>query len=409
VTEPGGPNRRQFLESVAMVSFAGAMTGGAVAAAADAVPNAKILGASGTATSARSRRVWRPFTDRKIRVGIVGNGVCKFGPSFGFQDHPNVTVAAVSDLFPDRCDEMSKVCRCPTKYPSLEELVNDDSIEAVFVATDAPSHVRHCIDVLKHGKHVACAVPAVWASVEDAHRLYETVKACGKKYMMFETSAFHEDCYAMRQIYRAGGFGTLVYSEGEYHHYSSTPIPSYKNWRLGAPPQWYPTHANAYFVCVTNGSFTEVSCLGMPSLQPRFQPQNNAYKNTFGTEIALMRTSEGGMARMAGSRDIPDMGSESGRVYGQRGWMAGMAYHGEEKKLPDLERPPLPPSVATGHHGGSSGFLMNEFVTAILEDRSPMVDIVAALNMTVAGVVAHQSAVKGGELLRIPQFASLKP
>ena len=223
---------------------------------------------------------------------------------------------------------------------------------------------------------------------------------------MFETSAFHEDCYAMRQIYRAGGFGALVYSEGEYHHYSSTPIPSYKNWRLGAPPQWYPTHANAYFVCVTNGSFTEVSCLGMPSLQPRFQPQNNAYKNTFGTEIALMRTSEGGMARMAGSRDIPDMGSESGRVYGQRGWMAGMVYHGEEKKLPGLERPPLPPSVATGHHGGSSGFLMNEFVTAILEDRSPMVDIVAALNMTVAGVVAHQSAVKGGRVASNPAICA---
>ena len=41
---------------------------------------------------------------------------------------------------------------------------------------------------------------------------------------------------------------------------------------------------------------------------------------------------------------------------------------------------------------------MNEFVTAILEDRKPMVDITLALNMTVAGIVAHQSAGKGGEL-----------
>ena len=47
---------------------------------------------------------------------------------------------------------------------------------------------------------------------------------------------------------------------------------------------------------------------------------------------------------------------------------------------------------------------MNEFVTAILEDRKPLVDIVAALNMTVAGIVAHQSALKDGELLKIPQF-----
>ena len=28
------------------------------------------------------------------------------------------------------------------------------------MATDAPSHARHCMEVLKHGKHVMCAVPA---------------------------------------------------------------------------------------------------------------------------------------------------------------------------------------------------------------------------------------------------------
>ena len=81
-----------------------------------------------------------------------------------------------------------------------------------------------------------------------------------------------------------------------------------------------------------------------------------------------------------------------------------MNYTGQMKRLPSLERPPLPPTVAPGGHGGSHGPLMNEFVTAILEDRKPMVDITLALNMTVAGIVAHQSAGKGGELLKIPQF-----
>jgi hypothetical protein len=83
------------------------------------------------------------------------------------------------------------------------------------------------------------------------------------------------------------------------------------------------------------------------------------------------------------------------------------AYEGQAKKLPNLERPPLPPGVAPGGHGGSHGQLMNEFVMAILADRRPLVDICMALNLTVAGVVAHQSALKGGELLKIPQFAPL--
>ena len=77
--------------------------------------------------------------------------------------------------------------------------------------------------------------------------------------------------------------------------------------------------------------------------------------------------------------------------------MTGMAYDGLEKQLPDLACPPLPPTVAPGGHGGSHGHLMNEFVTAILENRKPLVDVAAALNMTVAGIVAHQSALKDGE------------
>jgi hypothetical protein len=47
---------------------------------------------------------------------------------------------------------------------------------------------------------------------------------------------------------------------------------------------------------------------------------------------------------------------------------------------------------------------MNEFVTAILEDRQPLVDIAQSLNMTIAGIVAHQSAVKDGLLIKIPQY-----
>jgi predicted dehydrogenase len=399
-------SRRSFLRNMAFGSFgAVAACGLPQTAAAQAPPDEKTLGEAGVKTSERPTGEWKPVSERKIRVGIVGNGACKFGSAFGFQDHPNVTVTAVSDLFPDRCSELAKDCRCEKTYPSLEELVKDDSIEAVWVATDAPSHAKHCIEVLKHGKHVASAVPAAFGSLEDAQKLFEAVKSSGLKYMMFETSSFHEDLYAMRQIYRAGGFGKMVYSEGEYYHYMPTGLPSHGNWRDGLPPQLYPTHSNAYYVSVTDGSFTEVSCQGMVSKLKKYQPENNQYKNPFATEIALLRTSEGGMARMGVSIDSPGFNDEGGRVRGQRGSMSGMNYQGLEKNLPNLSRPALPPSVAPGGHGGSHGFLTNEFIEAILLDRKPLVDIVAALNMTVAGIVSHQSALKDGELMKIPQFA----
>ena len=53
---------------------------------------------------------------------------------------------------------------------------------------------------------------------------------------------------------------------------------------------------------------------------------------------------------------------------------------------------------------GSHGHLTEEFVSAILQDRKPLIDVCQALNMTVSGIVAHQSALKGGELMKIPQY-----
>ncbi len=390
-------SRRSFLQTVGLGAAALGVAGTALG------QEKKIQGFDETPKEPKPGRKWTPVSDRKLRVGIVGYGVCRFGAAFSFQDHPNVTVAAVSDLFPDRCAELAKACRCEKTYPSLEEMIKDDAIEAVFVATDAPSHARHCIDVLKHGKHVACAVPATFGSLEDADKLFETVKASGLAYMMFETSYFRPDCYAMRTIYNAGGFGKLVYSEGEYYHYAVPEIASYRNWRVGLPPQWYPTHSNAYYVGVTGGSFTEVSCMAMPSVLDKLQPENNVYKNPFGTEIALLRTSDGGTARMGVSWDTPGDGGERGRIRGQRGTFYEK-YQGLEKNLPDTAPTPLPQGVAAGGHGGSHGRLMDEFVQSILQGRKPLVDVAQALNMSVAGVVSHLSALKDGELMKIPQY-----
>ncbi len=394
-------SRRFFLQTLG-ASAAVATLPQAVRAAepAKAPP---IQGFEAAPTTAEMQRGWTPVSDRKLRVGIVGYGVCQFGAAFGFQDHPNVEIVAVSDLIPERRAGLAKACRCPKTYPSLEELVKDDKIEAVFVATDAPRHARHCIEVLRHGKHVASAVPAVFGSMEEADALFAAVKSSGLKYMMFETSCFHDELYAMRRLYHAGRLGQIVYAEGEYYHYMEQPIDSYEGWRIGLPPQWYPTHSNAYYVGVTDGSFTEVSCMGMPSLIEHLRPAHNRYQNPFGTEIALFRTGEGGTARMAVSWDTPGFSGEMGRIRGQRGTYYGK-FEGLETALPELKRPPLTPGVAAGGHGGSHGYLMDEFVSAILADRKPLVDIAVALNMTVSGIIAHQSALKDGELLKIPQY-----
>jgi len=241
--------RRDFLGTLGKASL-----GAAVAASLSA-----------RAAQPKSQKKWRPVSDKKVRMGVVGYGVCRFGAAFGFQDHPNVEIVAVSDLIPDRRRGLMKACRCDRSYESLEVLVKDKTIDAVFIATDAPSHARHCIEVLQHGKHVMTAVPATYGSLEDAEKLVETVQKTGLKYQMAETSCFRADCYAMRRIYHAGGFGRIIYSEGEYFHYGPTPLGSYKGWRVGCPPLWYPTHSTAYYIGATGPTSPEQTNTTIPS------------------------------------------------------------------------------------------------------------------------------------------------
>lgn len=406
-------NRRDFLST-------GAATAGMVSLMGYLRADEPIAGFDQTATDVDESNVWKPVSDRKIKVGIVGYGVCRFGAAFEFQNHPNVEIVAVSDLFPDRCDGLAKACRCDKTYPSLEEMVKDDSIEAIFCATDAPSHAKHAVLCLEHGKHVCHAVPVFYGDIDDAERLLETVKKNrGLKYAMFETSSFHDDIYAMEKIYAAGVFGKLIYSEGEYchpHTIGDPPLGSYKDWRKNSVPHWYPTHGSAYYISVTHGSLLDVSSRGVAPFQGEVVP--NANGNVFKTEASLFRTSEGGLFRLVNSASQGEY-LEAGRI---RGEYAGYDGHNGridgfvgdrlgkermEKAAPNLalKKPLLPPSVNAGGHGGSHGYLSNDFIEAILLDREPFVGIIDALNMTVPGYYAHLSALKDGETLKIPQYS----
>ena len=65
----------------------------------------------------------------------------------------------------------------------------------------------------------------------------------------------------------------------------------------------------------------------------------------------------------------------------------------------------LPSGVSPGGHGGSHGYLGDDYIDAILRARKPAVDVIDALNMTVPGYYAHLSAVKNGENFKIPQYS----
>jgi len=390
-------SRRDFLHATGAATL-----GAAIARASPAAPGAD----------------QRPQYDKKIRMGIVGGG---FGASFQWHLDPNCIVEAVSDLRTDRRERLMKVYKCEKSYESLEKLILDDDIDAVAVFTGAPDHVRHCVAVMNTGKHCISAVPAAM-SLEECEELIEAKERNDVKYMMAETSHYRAPAMLMRQLYRDGIFGEILYSEVEYYHpmdpgskerqrlwyYQGKPT-----WRHCYPPMLYPTHCTDFVVGVTGERFVEVSCMGAgPDDDPEFE--NNQYNNPFDTGIALLRTDRGNICRCNRSRTLHAHG-ERAQWFGDTmsafmsSW-AGQPFVVKQEGKPNvtahpdyMDLLPEPMRVKTGH-GNSHTFLTHEFIMALVEDREPVIEVYTAVAETAPGIVAHESALSGGEKLKIPSF-----
>ncbi len=367
---------------------------------------------------------------KKLRIGIVGG---RFGCSFQFHEHPDCIVEAVSDLRPERRERLMKVYNCSKSYQSLELLVKDNSIDAVGVFTEGPNHVRHVLECLKHGKHVLCAVPACWATVEEAEILYEAVKKSGLIYMMAETSYYQQFTISARKFYKEGIFGELYYCESEYQHDGLEKLyfeNGKRTWRHGVAPMHYPTHCTAHLISVTGERLLKVACNGWGDDDPILRDNN--YNNPFWNESAMFTTNKGKAFRVNVWWKGAHLGCERAQWLGDK-----MSFYASnplgtgpviisatdqlgkddagfvktEGKIQQYQQPdwwetdllPEPLRHNSGHQG-SHTFITHEFVDACIHHRKPTVDIHEALAYTVPGIIAHESALRGGEQLIIPQI-----
>ena len=55
-------------------------------------------------------------------------------------------------------------------------------------------------------------------------------------------------------------------------------------------------------------------------------------------------------------------------------------------------------------HGGSHPHLAHEFLRALVEERDPMPNAVQSANWTCVGLCAHESALAGGKIVKLPAF-----
>ena len=393
---------------------------------------AGVAGGAGTARGAQSSGAAagpRPSAG-KLRIGIVGGG---FGASFQWHLHPHCEVSAVCDIRPDRLRRLTEVYSCGNTYRDFREMLKHPGLDAVAVFTPQRLHVWMANTAMEAGKHVISAVPA-GLFIEELERLLETVKRTGMKYMMAETSYYRPEIMTCQEWAREGKFGTIFYSEAEYHHegsillmYDDRGLPTRGH---GFPPMHYPTHGTGSVISVIRERLVEVYAIGWGDAHEILR--TNRYQNPFWNTTGFFKTSGGHSSRISVFWHVAAGGAERAQFYGDRlsyimkrpegssNTVIRIAKEGktviDENGYPvgdvEIEAYAQPnhfdklPSSMRGKtgHGGSHTFLTHEFVQAIREDRHPSVNVWEAIAYTVPGIIAHQSALKGGELLKIPDY-----
>ena len=286
----------------------------------------------------------------------------------------------------------------------------------------------------------------------------QAVEETGRIYMMAETSYYYPAVIYCRRRHAEGAFGSIVYSECEYYHDWDHGLYAVARWRggdrwrwsAGAPPMYYPTHSTSQIMSVTGARMTRVSCQGFVDHHSDavYEAANNEYGNTFSNEVALFAMSDGSACRVNEFRRIGHPGAVRMSLFGTEGSfeeaVGSQRFLGKGKDdavdVSDLLTCRTEPADGDrgemgavtsrdGTHLGAAPIhpverLPREFAGLPngpcrrppvpgrrLRPRLPRGDAAAqhvwnAAAYTVPGIIAHESALRGGELLDIPDLGT---
>ncbi|WP_284986253.1 Gfo/Idh/MocA family oxidoreductase [Arthrobacter sp. fls2-241-R2A-172] len=389
-------------------------------------------------------------------IGVVGVG--QFGSQFAhlFKLHPGVSAVYAVDELPERAAAAQERWGLDGVRGSFEELLDSD-VDAVAIFTQRWTHGPLVERALRAGKHVYSAVPMA-ISEEEIARIIEAVRETKLVYAMGETSYYNPATVFARQQHAAGKFGRIFYTEGDYVHdmdlgfYEAYQYSGGERWKETAsyPPMLYPTHAIGGVLGAVPGHAVSVSCIGVKDHRGDgvFDKDVSMFANDFSNATALFEMNDGGAMRTNEMRRVgyPSHIRESRfRFFGTEASFEQLAtttvwqdkssvedvseqvetkptMSADDPSLADVapelrdafisglapvhDQSRLPQEFlgAPNGHEGSHQFLVDDFVTAVNDRSVPPVNAWVAARFTLPGIIAHESALRGGERLPIRDF-----
>jgi predicted dehydrogenase len=368
----------------------------------------------------------------KINVAIIGLG---FGAEFIpiYQRHPHANMYAICQRNPKKLDAIGDAFGVARRYTDYREVLKDPAVDAVHINTPIPDHAWMSIEGLKAGKHVACTVPMA-TSIADCKKIVELQQKTGLKYMMMETVVYAREYLFMKELLDRGELGKLQFVQAS-HQQDMDGWPDY--WP-GLPPMWYATHCVGPVASLVGKPAEYVSCFGSGTIREELIGK---YHSPFAVETAHIKFKDSDVsARIYRSLfDVARQYRESLDVYGSKKSVEWPLIEHEplvlhtakrpEPKIPQRVKAPdyakrLPKAIRRfttqgvydlakkthlsftqgAGHGGSHPHLAHEFIMALVEDREPYPNARQSANWTCVGLCAHESALKGGAIVKLPAF-----
>ncbi|MBP8256728.1 MAG: Gfo/Idh/MocA family oxidoreductase [Opitutaceae bacterium] len=369
---------------------------------------------------------------KKINIAIVGLG---FGAEFIpiYQAHPNANLVAVCQRDPRKLATIQSAFGISKGYADYDEMLKDPEIEAVHINTPIPDHASQTLKALRAGKHVACTVPMA-TSIADCRKIVDLCRRTGLRYMMMETVVYAREFLFIKEKYDRGDLGRIQFLQASHQQ----DMDGWPNYWPGLPPMWYATHCVGPMLALTDAQAEYVSCFGSGTIRPELVKH---YQSPFAVETAHVKFKDSDLtARIIRSLfDTARQYRESIDVYGSKQsfeWsliehephVLHTAKKPEHKipkkiKVPDYARR-LPAAIRKfttkgvydlgkkthlsftqgAGHGGSHPHLAHEFLSALVEGRDPYPNAVKSANWTCVGLCAHESALAGGKIVKLPAF-----
>ncbi len=150
-----------------------------------------------------------PRTAPSIRWGILGAGGIAGAFADAVNKHTRAQLTAVGSRNKDRCERFATAHGIPTTHIGYRDLVEDDRVDAVYVATPHSEHREHALLAIAAGKHVLVE-KAFTRNTGEAEQVFAAARAAGVFVMEAMWTRFLPHVAKIHQIVDAGEIGQIV-------------------------------------------------------------------------------------------------------------------------------------------------------------------------------------------------------